>query len=325
MNGLSYTPRELERVDYNVIIESRPRLIAVLGCTGTVGSEVMRLLAHEDCAVRGILTKSNRLYPVPPQERPARISYTSADHTSVQHLSRAFLGADALFLSIGTTPEQMAIEAMAIEAAQQAGVHRIIKMSAPVVTEPASVEVAKWHRSIEEKLEASGLEFCNLRSYSFIQNWLRNTFTIRHLGKIIGSAGFSLRNYVDCRDVAEIAVRFLLSERPLTLREITITGPEAITYQDMAERLSTATGFTVRYENLTRAEHYQLLLKRAKLPEWLARHLVELEELAVLIPEQPDQGFQTWLRHPPRTMDEFIQEHHAAFRRSSGMSRLLKR
>lgn len=325
MNGLVYTPRELERVDYNVIIESRPRLIAVLGCTGTVGSEVMRVLAHEDCAVRGILTKSNRPYPVPPQERPARISYTSADHTSLQHLRRALMGADALFLSIGTNPEQVAIESRAIEAAQRAGVRRIVKMSAPLVAEPASVEVAKWHRSIEEKLEESGLEFCNLRPYSFMQNWLRNTFTIQHLGKIIGSAGSSPRNYVDCRDVAEIAVRFLLSECPLTMREITITGSEAINYQDMAARLSVATGSTIRYENLTRAEHYQLLLKRAKLPEWLARHLVELEELAVLIPEQPDDGFQTWLRHPARTMDEFTQEHHAAFRRSSDMSRLLKR
>jgi uncharacterized protein YbjT (DUF2867 family) len=35
------------------------------------------------------------------------------------------------------------------------------------------VEVANWHRSIEEKLAASGPEYCNLRPYAFMQNWLR--------------------------------------------------------------------------------------------------------------------------------------------------------
>jgi uncharacterized protein YbjT (DUF2867 family) len=325
MNGLVYTSSELERVDYKAIAVSRPRLIAVLGCTGNVGSEVMRALSKEDCAVRGILTKSNRTYPVPLQNEPARISYTSAAHTSVEHLSHAFMGVDVLFLSIGTNPQQVAIELRAIEAAQRAGVHRIVKMSAPIVAEPASVEVAKWHQSIEEKLESSGLEFCNLRPYSFMQNWLRNTFTIQHLGKIIGSAGSSPRNYVDCRDVAEIALRLLLSEHPLTMKVVTITGSEAISNQDMAERLSLATGSTVRYENLSRAEHYQVLLRRAKLPEWLARHLVELEELARLVPEQPDSEFQTLLRHPPRTIDEFIQENRSAFMRQSGIVRLFNR
>jgi uncharacterized protein YbjT (DUF2867 family) len=300
-------------------------LIAVLGCTGTVGSEVMRALTQEDCAVRGILTKSNRTYPVPAKDGPARINYVAADHTSVQQLSRAFMGAEALFLSIGTNPEQVVLESKAIEAAQCAGVRRVVKMSAPLVAEPASVEVANWHRTIEANLEASGLEFCNLRPYSFMQNWLRNTFTIQHMGKIIGSAGSSPRNYVDCRDVANIAMRLLLSEHPLTMKAITITGSEAISNQDMAERLSLATGFTIRYENLTRAEHYQLLLRRAKLPEWLARHLVELEELARFVPEHPNDEFRVWLRYPPRTMDEFIQEHRLAFMRQSGIARFLYR
>ncbi|MEM8536189.1 MAG: NmrA family NAD(P)-binding protein [Chloroflexota bacterium] len=296
---------------------SQHPLIAVFGCTGMIGTEVMRQLAPHDCSVRGILREANRTYPVPHQERPARVSYVTADHDSTEQLTRACAGADAVFLLIGTSPDQVRIESRAIEAAQRAGVRRIVKLSAPVVEEPISVEVAHWHREIEAKLEASGLEYCHLRPYAMMQNWLRNAHTIRNFGRTIGSAGEAPRNYVDCRDVAAIAVQLLLSEQPLQNDAITITGPEAITNQDMAERISCVTGSNIQYENLSREAHYHMLVTQAKLPEWLAQHIVELEELAVRIPEQGTHQAQQLLGRYPRTMDEFLQEHRAVFMHGS--------
>jgi uncharacterized protein YbjT (DUF2867 family) len=292
---------------------SQPPLIAVLGCTGTVGSEVMRLLAQRHCAVRGILRDPNRPYPVPPQDRIARVSYVTANHRSVEELSRALLGTKALFLSTGTSLDQVRIELNAIEAAQSAGVSRVIKLSAPVIAAPASVEVAQWHRTIENKLAASSMEYCFLRPYAFMQNWLRNTYTILNFGKIIGSAGSAPRNYVDCRDVASIATRLLLQEQPLNTSAITIAGPEVITNQEMANRLARATGHRVQYENLSHGDHQHLLIIRAKLPAWLASHIVELEELAIQVPERPSTTIRETLGRSPRTIDEFIQEHRAAF------------
>lgn len=54
----------------------------MLGCTGTVGAEVMRQLAGRYCVARGILRSPDRSYPVPYQDRPARVSYVTADHGS---------------------------------------------------------------------------------------------------------------------------------------------------------------------------------------------------------------------------------------------------
>ena len=298
-----------------------PRLIAVLGCTGTVGAEVMRQLTDRDCTVRGILRQPPRSYPVPNQDRLARVSYVTVDYSSKEQLRRALLGADAMFLLVGTNPEQIAIESRAIDAAQSAGVGRIIKLSAPVVAAPASVEAAKWHRAIEEKLAASGLDFCSLRPYAFMQNWLRNTHTINHFGTIIGSAGAAPRNYVDCRDVAAIATRLLLDDQPPQSPAIMITGPEVITNQEMAERISLATGSEVRYNNLSRADHYEMLITRAKVPEWLARHIVELEELAIRVPEQATNTVEGLVGRYPRTMDEFLHEHRSAFMRKPGFFR----
>jgi uncharacterized protein YbjT (DUF2867 family) len=293
----------------NQQITSSAHLIVVLGCTGTVGSEVMRLLARQHCAVRGILRHANREQPVPEQDQ---FSYASTDHSSVEELARAFTGAQTMFLSMGTGPEQVQIETNAIEAARLAGVRRVVKISAPIITAPASVEAANWHRSIESALTSSGMEHCFLRPYAFMQNWLRNTESIRRFDRIIGSAGSAPRNYVDVRDVAEIAVCLLLSEQPLP-QAITIAGPEVITNQEIAERISHVTGRTIRYENLSRNEHHHLLLTRARLPEWLARHIVELEELAIQNPERASSTVEELLGHSARTMNEFLQEQRMAF------------
>jgi uncharacterized protein YbjT (DUF2867 family) len=291
----------------------RPQLIAVLGCTGTVGSEVMRLLAQQPIAVRGVLRKTLANYAVPLQEHPARVSYVVADHHSSAQLQRAFAGVDALFLLIGTNPDQVAIESRAIDAARQAGVRRIVKLSAPLVEAPAHVEVAEWHRSIEAQLAASGLEHCNLRPYAFMQNLLRNTQSIQHIGTIFGSAGNAPRNYIDCRDVATIACQLLLADQPLSVSAITLTGPESISNAELAARISQVTGCPVGYTNLSRAEHYAMLSTRAKLPAWLARHIVELEELALRIPEHPTDQLAALLGRYPRTLDEFLLEYRSAF------------
>ena len=190
---------------------------------------------------------------------------------------------------------------------------RIVKLSAPVVTAPASVEAARWHREIEAVLAASGLEHASLRPHAFMQNWLRQADVIQHTNTILGSAGTAPRNYVDARDVAAIAARLLSSEVPLSGATFAVSGPEAISNADMAVRLSYVTGTEVRYENLTRAGHERALVEQARLPAWLARHLVELEELAVLMPEPFTSTVPELLGTTPRTMDEFIHEHRLAF------------
>ncbi|MCG8348752.1 MAG: NAD(P)H-binding protein [Chloroflexales bacterium] len=290
-----------------------PQVIAVLGCTGTVGAEVMRQVATRDCTIRGILRQAPQSYPVPPRDRPACVSFALVDHSSEDQLSQAFVGVDAMFLLIGTHPAQVQTESRMIAAAQRAGVRRIIKLSAPLVTAPASVEAANWHRAVEAQLAASGLEFCCLRPYAFMQNWLRNTYTIKRFGTIIGSAGAAPRNYVDCRDVAAIATRLLLSDQMPHTDAITITGPEVISNQEMTERISCVTGATVRCINLSRSEHYRMLITQAQLPEWLAQHIVELEELAIRIPEQATNSVAALLDRAPRTMNAFLHEHRSAF------------
>jgi uncharacterized protein YbjT (DUF2867 family) len=282
--------------------------IVVFGCTGTVGLEVMHQLSQKECFVRGIIRSPERSYPININAHLSNISYLSANLNSKTEIKQACLKADAVFLLTATAPNQIETENNIIDAAKEAGIKRIVKLSAPIVTSPAKVDVSEWHRQIEEHLDKSEIEFCCLRPYAFMQNWERNTFTIQRFAKIYGAMGDAPRNYVDGRDVAEIAVTKLLSKNTLNKEFITISGPESITYNEFAERLSYVTNRKIKYINITQKELFNLLTKRAKLPRWLANHIVELDDLAIKNTEPNDDTIEKILNRKPRMINAYLQE-----------------
>ncbi|PKV51023.1 uncharacterized protein YbjT (DUF2867 family) [Aquimarina sp. MAR_2010_214] len=282
--------------------------IVVFGCTGTVGSEVMHQLSVKNCIVRGVLRNPNREYPIKLHKQCTNISYISADLKSKSQLKHACKKADALFLLTGTSPEQIENEVNIIKIAKETGIGRIVKLSSPIIPPGIKVEVSNWHRKIEESLAKSSIDYCCLRPHSFMQNWERNTFTIRRFGKFFGAMGNASRNYIDCRDVAEVAVHYLISNQALHKKSVILSGPEAITNYDMAERLSFVTNSKIEYINISTEEFYHTLTKRAKLPKWLARHIVELDELAINSPEPTNDTVEKILNRKPRIINTYLQE-----------------
>ena len=138
-------------------------------------------------------------------------------------------------------------------------------------------------------------------------------FSIQHFGKIYGAMEKAERNYVDSRDVAEVAVKYLLLDRDLKGESVVISGPEAISHESMAMRISHVTNRKIVYENITKEEFLRKLTKQARLPLWLARHIVEIDILAVKKPEPKNDTIQTILNRKPRIMDAYLQESRALF------------
>lgn len=289
--------------------------IVVFGCTGAVGTEVMRQLSTADCLTRGVLRNPERPYPVEIGKGQSNITYLSADLNSVEELKKACFGGDALFLLTATSPEQVEHEINIIDAAKQSGIKRIVKLSSPIVQLPAKVEVSQWHGKIDDYLSQNIAEYCCLRPHSFMQNWERNTFTIRYFGKIYGALGNAQRNYIDCRDVATVAVNCLLANAELKERSVVLAGPQAISNVEMAAKLSRVTGREIEYVDISPEELYNQLINKAKLPKWLATHLVELDDLAISVPEPEQDTITNLILRRPRIMDEYLQENRHLFTR----------
>lgn len=292
----------------------RPTIV-VFGCTGTVGREVMRQLNVCDCRARGVLRNPERPYPVLTGTQPSNITYVSADLNSNDQLKGVCTGADALFLLTATSPTQVEHEINIIDAAKQSGIKRIVKLSAPIVQLSAKVEVSQWHSKIDDYLSRHIDDFCCLRPHSFMQNWERNTLTIQYFGKIYGALGNAQRNYIDCRDVATVAVNYLLATEELKQRSVVLAGPQAITNIEMAAKLSRITGSEIEYVDISPDELFSQLTRKAKLPIWLATHIVELDDLAIKIPEPDSDTITNLILRKPRIMDEYLQECRHLFKR----------
>ncbi len=69
-------------------------------------------------------------------------------------------------------------------------------------------------------------------------------------GKIRLPAGDGNGSFVDARDIAAVAVEALTTPGHEG-KAYELTGPEALSYSDVADRLSTATGRSIIYENIS--------------------------------------------------------------------------
>ena len=118
---------------------------------------------------------------------------------------------------------------------------------------------------------------------------------------------------IDVGDIADIAADVLTSSGHEG-KTYPLTGPEALTMTQVAEKLSAATGKTIRYVDVPPEAAWQAQIA-AGMPPYLADALFELfaerrngKEAKVW----PDAG--ALLARPPTSFDEFARRNASVFR-----------
>ncbi|MFJ1869662.1 NmrA family NAD(P)-binding protein [Streptomyces sp. NPDC088097] len=288
-------------------------MIVVMGATGATGNALLHSLLALGTPVRALTRTPHR--PIPgitgAHQPPVEVQY--ADATDPHSLRTAFKGAGQLFLAMANSPAQVELETRVIDMAALAGIGHIVKVSAPAAEPDSPVAISRGHHAIEEHLRASGLTHTILRPYAFTQNLLRLAPTVAQ-GVILGTTGDAPCNHIDCRDIGDVAAA-ALTRPDIAGGAYTLTGPEAVSYPALASRLTTLTGNQIRYVHLTPDELRDHLIHNAHMPTWLADHVTEIQQLAITRPEAPTTTVSDILGRPPRTLDAFLYEHHAHFRR----------
>ena len=245
-------------------------MICVTGAGGTLSSEVIRQL--EQKAPFRAAYFSDRAAET---ARARGIDAVVIDYNQPETLRAAFQGCDRLFLLGPNALNQTELELNAVEAAKAAGVRHIVKQSVMGAAEEA-YSLAKIHRPVEKAIEGSGLAWTFLRPNSFMQNTV--TFmaqTIRAEGAFYSASGQARISHVDVRDIAAVAVTALTA--PGHEGKIhTLSGPEALTYDDMADELSKALGRDIRHISLPPADLKAGMLAEG-MPEAIADRMLDLE------------------------------------------------
>lgn len=200
---------------------------------------------------------------------------SSSTSTIPTRCREALEGCGKLFLLGANVPNQVELEIRAVETAKAAGVTHVVKLSA-MGAEEGDFAFARIHREIEKAIEASGLGWTFLRPNGFMQNTATfQAASIRNMSAFHTAAGDGLISFVDVRDIAAVAVK-TLTEPGHDGTAYDITGPEALTYDDVAAELSEALGRKITHIRLTPADLKSGMLAVA-IPEAMANNLLNLQ------------------------------------------------
>lgn len=284
-------------------------MIAVIGATGTIGNELVRLLSARETTVRALSRR-----PAESEELPG-VEWAAFDLADRDGSAGALAGAERLFLLTGNSADMVRLQKNAIAAARAAGVRHVVKLSALGASDHSQSVIGLWHRNVERVLEESGLAWTVLRPHVFMQNLLDQSASIRDDGRIYSAAEDGRIPFVDTRDIAAVAATVLTGADHEGQRYV-LTGPEAISYDDVAEILGRVLGREVTHVAETDDEVWTRL-RRLGLPPWSAAAQIALYgyQRAGGPTAQVSDSVASLTGHAARSFERFARDHASSFAR----------
>ncbi len=245
------------------------RMILVIGATGTVGAEVMRQLTASGSRVRALVRSSSSAAKV----RGHAASVVLGDLRDIPSLRTAMTDVDHVFLATPHGPTAEYFTGALIEASASLSPH-IVRLSVLGADANSSLELAKCHGRADRLVQQSGVPYTILRPHFFMQNFL-GTFaeTISDRSLFNAPVKDGAIGIVDSRDVAAVAAECLRGPGH-SGRTYSLTGPDALTFHDIAGHISEAAGRHVRYVSQSEEEAIEQLVG-AGLKAGLAESLVQ--------------------------------------------------
>ena len=230
----------------------------VIGASGTVGSALVPLLA-----ARGQDVVSATSRPVTGRGEVHLNLLTG------EGLADAFEGVSAAYLlSPPGHVNQDELLGRLIEEARVRRIGKVVLMSAMGANADPNGPLCK----AELQLKESGLAWNVIRPNWFMQNF--NTYWLQGIQQhsaILLPAGTAKGSFIDARDIAAVAAELLLTSTHEG-REFDLTGAEALDHDQAAAILSSVTGRTIGYRQITPEEMLEGLLS-AGLPRPYAEFL----------------------------------------------------
>ena len=246
-------------------------MICITGANGTLSSEVIRQLESAKAPFRAAYYSGKGAEAA----RARGIDAVAIDYSTPETLHAAFRGCDKLFLLGPNLTNQTQLEVNAVQAAAAVGVRHIVKQSVMSAAAEA-YSLAKVHRPVEMAIESTGLAWTFLHPNAFMQNAV--TFmgpTIRTESAFYSASGQARISHVDVRDIAAVAVK-ALTEPDHEGKAYTLTGPEALTYDELASELSRVLARPISHINLSPPELKSGMLAEG-MPEEIVERMLDLE------------------------------------------------
>jgi uncharacterized protein YbjT (DUF2867 family) len=285
-------------------------MILVTGATGLNGRELVRRLSERGVPVRALVrnpAKAAALAALP------NVEIVEGDMAQPETLAGALRGVDRAMLISSSDPAMLDVQSNFIAAAAKAGVRHVVKLSGIMPELDSPFRFARMHGEIERRLEASGMAFTHLRAGEFMPAYFRQVPLIVSKGALFLPMENAKIASIDVGDIAEIAAD-VLTGAGHEGKIYPLTGPEALTMAEVAEKLSAATGKTIKYVNVAPEDAKKAQLA-AGMPPYLADALAELfAERRKGKEANVSRVTETVFKRRPTPFREFAARHAAVFR-----------
>jgi uncharacterized protein YbjT (DUF2867 family) len=246
-------------------------MILVTGATGVNGEALVRRLSAGGVPVRAMVrnpAKAAKLSALP------HVEIVVADMARPETLSAVLRGVERAMLTSSSDPVMLDVQSNFIAAAAKAGVQHVVKLSGIIPDPHSPFRFARMHAEIERRLEASGMGFTHLRAGEFMTSYLRQVPSIVAKSAMFLPMESAKIAPIDIRDIAEVAALALTSAGHEG-KAYPLTGPEALSMAEIAQKLSAVAGKDIRYVNVSPEDAKKAQLA-AGMPPYLVDALAEL-------------------------------------------------
>lgn len=215
--------------------------ILVIGATGRVGSELVKLLTQSGesvrAATRSLSAASSRFHNA--------VDVAEFDYDRPETFAPALVGVEKVFLTMrpGDNHSDKAAIPL-IDAAKKAKVQLIVDLTAMGVEQDDTFML----RILEKYIEASGIAYTHLRPNWFMQNLNSGPMfaDIKATGALHLPAADARISFIDVRDIAAVGFA-ALTQSHHSGRAYTLTGKESLSHFQVVEKLSRVAGKEISY------------------------------------------------------------------------------
>jgi uncharacterized protein YbjT (DUF2867 family) len=245
-------------------------MILVIGGRSKIGAGVIEALLARGERVRALVRSGES-----DANTPDAVETVTGDLADPSSLKTAMNGVEKVFLLSSPHRDAVSWHRNAIDAAHQTEVALLVRSSILGADRDSPAEFVNAHTTCDRYLASLGLPHVIVRPNLFFQNVPESNIpSIDAAGNLYVDAGDARISMVDTRDVAAVAA-VALTEPGYDGLGLDVTGPEALSYAEVAETLTQVLGRPVTYVAAPDDAVRQALLG-AGLNEWFAGALVGL-------------------------------------------------
>lgn len=255
---------------------NRKPTLLVTGASGHLGRRVVELLLEN---YEGKIVAATRTPEKLTDFKQRGVIVRHADFEDQDSLELAFEGVDRLLListhAVDVPGRRINQHRNAVEAAEKAGVRHVVYTSLMNPGPDSPAAVAPDHRGTEEALAATRMGWTVLRENIYTDVLLMSLTPAIQIGKLFNAIGDGKAAYITREDCARAAAAALAASFD-GRRVLDITGPQAVSQDEVAAILSQLTGQEISYIPLELEMHIQNIVA-AGLPRPVAQDLASFD------------------------------------------------